>query len=217
MGENEQPGVSLSPRAMVDSVADWPLHQVVDHLRKKEKEDKDKGGAEADCRMFHTSGVRFFCSIVDELAANYGVSRGKMCRWLSYHGVSIAREDALLGELLKVNARIRKAALAEDSPTIADIQDNLVPYTPLDEDGRRVSFYVYSSWVLSAFSELARVCGVHPCQVAQVFMVRSILTCDLPVLENVVERLERESATWDKWMRFRLGVLEIAVAVWGSV
>lgn len=215
----ERQGVSLSPKTMVDSVADWPLRLVVEHLRKKEKIDKEKGKGviEFDCRMFHTSGIRFFCSIVDEVAASYDVSRGKMCRWLSYHGIALARENVLLGKLSDVNASIRRAALTGDSPETADIQDSLVPYTPLDEDGRRVSFYVYGSWVLSEFGELARICGVHPSQVAQVFMLRSILTCDLPVLENVAERLKRESETWNKWMRFRLGVLEIAVAVWGSV
>jgi len=215
--QEQLPVVNLSPKAMVDNVSDWSLRQVVDHLRKKEKEDKIKGYSESDCRVFHSSSVRFFCSIVDEIAASYGASRGKVCRWLSYHGIAIAREDTLICRLLESYSKVRREALVGDSPAVADILDSLIPYAPSDEDGRRVSFYVYSSWTLSEFEELARVCGTHTCQVAQIFMLRSVLTCDLPILENVADRIKRELDTWDRWMRFRAGVLNIVVAVWGSV
>ena len=206
--------VSLSPKAMVDSVADWPLHQVVEHLRKKEKE--DTGDVEVDCRLFHTSGIRMFSTIVDELADNYDVSRGRMCRWLSYHGVEMAKQDKVISDLQTVFSATRKLALEGDSHSITDIRENVVPYSPIGEDGKRVSFYVYNSWVLSDFTKLGQMCGVSPAQAAQVYMIRSILTCDLPALSGVAARLQAESNWWSKWMRYRVNALEIAVSMWGD-
>jgi hypothetical protein len=206
-------GVPLSPKLMVDSVADWPLHRVVDHLRNKEKDDKD---VDVDCRLFHTSGIRLFNSIIGELAENYSVSRGKMCRWLSYHGIEIARCDKLLNDLLVVHNQVRRVAIENNSPAIAGIQESLSPYMPLEEDGKRVSFYVYNSWVLSAFNKLAEVCGVSASQVTQVFILRSVLTCDLPLMMSVAGRIQSESDWWDKWVKYRIGMMDIAVALWGS-
>lgn len=214
MAKEKPRGVPLSPKSMVDSVADWPLHQVVDHLRQKEKE--DKVDVEVDCRLFHTSGIRLFNSITGELAENYGVSRGKMCRWLSYHGIEIARCDRLLNDLSSAYSQIRKAAIESNSHAIASIQEGASPYAPMEEEGKRVNFYVYNSWVLSDFNKLAEVCGVVASQVAQVFILRSVLTCDLPQMVSVAARIQAESDWWDKWVKYRLGTMEMAVALWGS-
>jgi hypothetical protein len=214
MEENKPRGVSLSPKSMVDSVADWPLHRVVKHLRNKEKE--DKGDVEADCRLFYTSGIRLFSSITGELAENYGVSRGKMCRWMSYHGVEIARCDRLLNDLSSAYSRVRRIAIESNSHAIAGIQESVSPYTPMEEDGKRTNFYVYNSWVLSDFNKLAEICGVAASQVAQVFILRSVLTCDLPQMVNIAGRIQVESDWWDKWVKYRIGMMELAVAVWGS-
>jgi hypothetical protein len=199
---------------MVDSVADWPLHRVVEYLRKKEKD--DKGDVELDCRLYYTSGIRMFGSIVDELAHEYDVSKGRMCRWLSYHGAVIAKEDILLGNLSGLCDKTRQLALTSNSGAVASIQDGLTPYAPVEEDGRRVSFFVYNSWVLSDFNGLAQVCGVAPSQVAQVYMLRSVLTCDLPILQGVLIRIQKESDWWGKWMRYRLSALEMAISLWES-
>ncbi len=215
-GKAQQPqrGVSISPSAMVDNVADWPLRRVVEHLRRKEKEDKTD--VELDCRVFHTSGIRLFRPIVDELAAEYDVSRGRMCRWLSYHGLEIARSDRLLGLLSDVHSRIRRIAIERNSYAVAGIQESVSPYTPLEEEGKRTSFYIYNSWVLSGFSSLSEVCGVPVSLVAQIFMLHSAVTCDLPHMANVAGRIRAESDWWDKWVKYRTRVLELAVSLWGS-
>ena len=201
---------------MVDSVADWPLHQVVEHLKKKEKEDKDRGDRETDCRVFCSSSIKFFNSVVDEVASYYDVSRGKMSRWLSYHAVAIAREDVIIDRLSKAFNRIRRAALLADDPDMTDIVEARVRYSPQDAATSRGSFYVYSFWVSSEFDTIARICAVYPSQVTQLFMLRSLLTCDIPALANVMSRLQRESDRWDNWMRYRLSMLEMTTAVWGS-
>ena len=209
-------GVSLSPKSMVDSVADWPLHRVVEHLRKKEKEEKDGGRMESDCRMFYNSSIKFFNGVVDELASDYGVTRGKMCRWLSYHAIAIAREDILLGKLTKSFDRIRRVALMADDPDMTDIVEAKVRYSPKDASTSRGSMYVYSSWVSAEFDAMSRVCAVYPSQIAQIFIVRSILTCDLPSLVGVAPRLQRESDRWSIWMDYRLLVMDMASAMWGD-
>ena len=212
-------GVSLSPNTMVDKVADWPLHRVVEHLKKKEKEPKDGiGGIDLNCRVFCRSGVRFFDSVVEEVAIQYGVSKGRMCRWLSYHGMAIIRDDAVTRQLADIYAHIRREALIADNPDIADIINALTPYSPRERTGDdRTSFYVYNSWVSSGFADYAQICGVAVGQATQVFMLRSVLTSDLPLLKSVADRLCKELERWDKWMRFRAVVLEKAVEMWGSV
>jgi len=208
-------GVNIAPSSMVEeSIADWPLHLVIEYLRKKEKE--GAADVELDCRLFGTSSIRLFTSIVDELAEHYNVSRGKMSRWLSYHGTFIAREDSTLTALFSIHSRIRKLALEGDCSAIADILGSGTPYSPCGEEGKRVSLYVYSSWVLSYFNQSATVCGVSPSQVAQIYMLRSMLSSDLPVLTSVADRIARESKWWDRWMRFRTSVMEMAVSAWGS-
>jgi len=215
---NKKPrAVSIAPSTMVaESVAEWPLHRVVDYLRRKAKEEKDKGIFEGDCRFYNTSGIRMFNTVADELGENYGTTRSRVCRWLSYHGLAIAREDAGIAGLSKVHSKIRRDALETGNRALIDIQSTFAPYAPLDEDGRRTSFYVYGSWVASEFGDLAHLCGVAPSQVAQVYMCASVLTCDLPLLVTMGERLQKECDWWRRWIKYRTATLEIAVALWGS-
>ena len=216
MEDGKRRGISLSPKSMVDNIADWPLHRVVEHLRKKEKE--NKAGMDGDCRMSCRSGsVRFFDSITGELATSYGVTKGRMCRWLSYHGVAIARDDTLVRQLSTVYADARRIAVENDSPDVMDIVNNRIPYSPVERDGGRLTFYVYASWATAEFAELAQICGTTPVQVAQIFMIRSVLTSDAMPLSGAAERLQRESDRWDKWMRYRLGTTGVVVGVWGTV
>ena len=211
-------GVNIAPSSMVEeSIADWPLHLVIEYLRKKEKDDKISGVNESDCRLFcRANGMRFFDGLAGELATLYGVTRGRVCRWLSYHGIFIARGDDVISRLSEAYVSARRAAISADDPDIVDIIDGLTPYSPVDRDGR-FSVYVYGPWVASEFTDIAQVCGVSPAQVAQVYMAKSLLTCDSPYLSSVTNRLRRESERWDKWMRFRLAVSEMAVSIWGAV
>jgi len=198
---------------MVDSLADWPLSKVVSYLKKKESETPS---TELDCRLFCTYGMKKFNPIVDELARSYGTTRGGMCRYLSYHGLEIAKQDKLILDLDALFDRLRQAALAKDSPALNDIQNNAVSYAPKEVDSNRVNVYVYNSRVSSGFSHYAQVCGVAPAQAAQVYMVRSVLTSDSPTLAGVAGRLLAESDWWSRWMKYRLTVLEVSSAAWGE-
>jgi hypothetical protein len=200
---------------MVDSVADWSLRQVVDYLQEKDKESNHLSG---DDRVYSRSSIRMLDPAIAALAEEFGLTPGRMCRILSYHGVLIMENNLTIQGLVQRYKEIRRLAVEKDSPDIADILNSLIPYTPLDVNAAKTSHMMYDSWVLSNVSSLlAPACGVYPGQLAQVMILRSILTCDLPVFEAVVERLSRESRRWDTWMSFRLSVLEGMVANWESV
>ena len=209
MEENRTRGVPLSPRSMVDSVADWPLHRVIEHLKKKEQESQSPV---SDGRVYSRSCIRFLNPILAELAAEFDVSRGRICRCLSYHGVAILQADRLLSDLSRIYKAARKMALTRNNPDITDIIDSLTPYSPRDVEATKTSFRVYDTWVQADIEDMAQVCGVFPGQYAQIAMLRSILTCDIPAFESVVDRLSSESKRWDTWMGFRLSVMEVAVA-----
>jgi len=211
----EPRAVPISPKSMVDSVADWPLRRVVEHLRRKEKEGSSQPSP--DCRVYCRSSIRFLNTVIDELASEFGVSRGRMCRCLSYHGIAILQNDAIVQGLVREYRQARRLALERNSPSIADIINSLTPYSPLDVDASKTSFRVYDAWVMAEIEDKSQVCGVYPGQLAQIAMLRSILTCDLPAFEPVVDRLTGESRQWDLWMSFRLSVLEVAVARWESL
>ena len=213
MEENKPRGVPLSPKSMVDSVADWPLHRVVEHLKQKEKEERTPP---SDGRVYSRSCVRFLNPIIEELASEFSISRGRICRCLSYHGAAILQADRVLSDLSKVYKTARRLALERNNPDIADIINGLTPYSPKDVDASKTSFRVYDTWVQADIEDMAQVCGVYPGQYAQVAMIRSILTCDIPTFESVVERLTQESKRWDIWMRFRLTVMDVAVSYWES-
>ena len=212
MEENRPRGVPLSPKSMVDSVADWPLHRVVEHLRKKEKEEKER---DQDCRVFSRSSIRFLNTVIDEVASEFDVSRGRITRWLSYHGLEIFRTDKVISDLVRVYAQLRRQAVRTNDPDIASIINAPVPYSPADSDDERTSYRVYM-WVQADIEDLAKVCGMYSGRIVQMAMSRSILTAEIPVLETVFGRLRIESERWDRWMKFRLGQMEIAVSIWGT-
>ena len=209
-----QRGASLSPASMVDSVADWSLVQVVNYLKKREK---DGVQAHEDTRLYCRSSIRFLNTIVTEVAREFGVSRGKMYRCLSYHGASMLEVDTVLQDLVRRYYDLRRMAIEKDSPDIADIINAIGSYTPREVDASQISFLVYDTRVLSSIEDASQACGVFPGQLAQVLILRSLLTCDLPDFSPVLDRLRSESRRWDLWMKFRLSFLEIAVASWESL
>jgi len=183
-------------------------------LRKKEKEEKRDA---PDTRLYSRSSIRFLSTIIEEVAVAFGLTRGRMSRCLSYHGASILQDDSIVRGLVTYYSEVRKLAVEKDNPDIAGILTGLIAYTPGAVDAVKTSFLVYDGRILSEIEDMAQVCGVFPGQVAQVAMLRSLLTCDSPVLSAVTERLVRESKRWDVWMSFRLSVLEVAVARWESL
>lgn len=201
--------VNLSPRAMIDNVADWPLSRVIDHLKKKER---DAQQPVQPYRIACRSTIKLLVDVIDELSANNGVSRNKMCRWLSYHGIAIAHEDAVIVRLNKAQARVRRACLAEDDTNTMDIMNSLTPYAPLVVDESRAHIYVHDAWVASDFDDIARVCGVHKYRAVQIYLVKSILSEESNRSGGTASRLATELSRWDTWMAVRLAALE-ALAV----
>ena len=213
MEENRPRGVPLSPKTMVDSVADWPLHQVVAHLRQKEKD----GGASGDARVYSRSSIRMLNTVIGRLHKSFGISRGRMCRCLTYHGLAIMKDDPIICNLDKTYVEAQNLSLSKDDPSISDIINHLVPYAPVDSDTEKSSYRVYDSWMMAEVEDISQVCGVYPGQYIQMAMLRSILTHDDPNITGVAPRLVKESHHWDIWMSFRLAVLEVAVAKWESL
>ncbi len=202
MEENRPRGVSLSPKTMVDSVADWPLHRVVEHLRQKEKEDRPPT-VFVTCR----SVIKSLSDVVRDVANSYNVSHNRVCDWLSYHGVMIAREDATIGKMASVCARLRRDCLLADDTDTLDMMNSLLPYSPRIQDSMFYRLSVYD-WVSSEFEDLAVVCGVPKFRVVQVFMSKSVLSDDTDRVAGIASRLVDEVVRWDKWMAKRLGMLE---------
>ena len=215
MEENRPRGVQLSPKTMVDSVADWPLHRVVEHLRQKEKDSNNESGG--DARVYCRSSIRMLNTVIGRLHKSFGVSRGRMCRCLTYHGLAIMKDDPIVRSLGKVYEEAQNLSLSKDDPSISDIINHLVPYAPVDSDTEKTSYRVYDAWMLADVEDISQVCGVYPGQYIQMAMLRSILTHDDPNITSVSSRLVKESHHWDIWMSFRLSVLEVAVAKWESL
>lgn len=205
--------VLLSTSSMIDSVAEWSLSKVIDMFRKKAADQEPFLDHRVHCR----SCIRSLEFIVNELCTVYTLTRGQMSRCLTYHGVSILQNEAVLVNAITGYRSVRRLALQRDDPDLADIINNLVPYTPVQLDEVRVSFRVYDSHVMSEIQELAQGCGTTAGQLAQVAMVRSILTCDLPEFQPVANRLQREAERWDRWVRFRSVVVGSAVKQWDSL
>lgn len=204
--------VRLHTSSMVDPISDWSLGKLVAHQRKQEK---DKEAAVSDSRIFGRSSIRFLGVVLDEVAAEVGAPRGSTTRWLTYHGLEIILNSQLTKDIQEAYSALRKKAIENDDPDMADIINNVVPYSPGGLSDGRVTYRVYP-WVHDSLEELAQVCGVSMSYAAQVALVRSLLTADLPSLERVGDRLRVESGRWDKWMRYRLGTMDLAVSVWLS-
>jgi len=202
MEENRPRGVPLSPKTMVDSVADWPLHRVVEYLRQKEKDDR-----QPTATIFCRSSIKSLMPVIGELAGRYRVSRNRMCSWLAYHGIRLAREDTIVGRLSSVWGKLRQSSLLADDVDTIDLMQSFLPYSPRIQEDRRCNLSVYD-WVSSEFDELAEVCGVPRFRIVQVYIAKSVLSDDVDNIAGVASRLATEVERWDWWMRIRLGALE---------
>lgn len=202
MEENKPRGVPLSPKSMVDSVADWPLHRVIEHLRQKEK-----GDIPDTATVFCRSTFKALPAILDQVASRYGVSRNQVSIWLTYHGIAIAREDGTIGRLSSVYSQLRQSSLLVDDTDTIDMMESLLPYSPRIQDDKRCKLSTYD-WVSSAFEELSVVCGVPRFRIMQVFVLKSVLSDAVDDIEATAQRMDKEISRWDRWMRLRLGALE---------
>ncbi len=209
MSTDSPRSVSLSPAAAVDSVAEWPLGQVVQYLRKKEKEETEKA---QPVKLYCRSSIKSLFDLLGQLASTYGVSKNQMSRWLTYHGLAIAREDAPIARMGEAISLIRATCIQEDDTDTLDIMNSQSPYMPRIITPEAAQFQVYSPWTGSEFEELADVCGIRKYRMIQVFMVKSILSDGLERYGETGLRLQSELDRWDSWMAFRLGGLEILVA-----
>ncbi len=215
MAENnkkEERKIRLHTSSMVDPVCEWSMNKVVAHQRKQEK---DKEGSVTDSRIYSRSSIRFLSVVVDEVASEVATSRGSITRWLTYHGLEIILNSQLMKDINEAYSALRKKAIENDDPDLADIINNAVPYSPGGLSEYRLAYRVYP-WVHDSFEELAQVCGVSMSYAAQVAVVRSLMTADLPSLAKVAERLQGELTRWDRWMRYRLGTMELMATVWLS-
>ena len=207
MEENQPRGVPLSPKLMVDSVADWPLYRVVEHLRKKEKEERLP-----TTTVFCRSSIKSLMPVIGELAGRYSVSRNRMCSWLAYHGITFARDDTVVGRLSSVWSRLRQASLLTDDVNTIDLMQSLLPYSPRIQEDRRCNLSMYE-WVSSEFEEMAEVCGVPRFRMVQVYVAKSVLSDNVDNIAGTASRLLDEVSRWDWWMKVRLGALEQLVEV----
>jgi len=206
MEDGKRRGISLSPKTMVDNVSDWPLHRVVEHLRKKEKEKQDPVAQSS--RVHCRSTVKSLVDVIESIASNYGVPRNRMCRWLSYHGIAIARDDIVISKLAQAQTIIRNTCLLSDDTDSLDVMNSLTPYAPKIIDEAHIHIPVYDIWVDSDFDDMARVCGVFKYRIVQIYLIKSILSDDVDKFQSTANRLMSELARWDTWMDFRLCALE---------
>ena len=206
--KQDKQGVNLSPKAMVDSIAEWPLGRVVEALRRRETE---SGYRAEECHVSGRYSVRMLIPSIDELASRYGVSRAKMSRWVSYHAVALLREDTTVGKLSTLCATIRRAALESADVDALSAMSGATPYMPLNITDGWASLYLYEPWVKSELHEKALVCGMPAFLLAQVFFMQSILSIDLSGFSGVLRLFEAELRRWRFWMGQRVGmVTEIA-------
>ena len=196
--------VNLSPLSMTDSVAEWPLHRVVDHLKNKEQED---GALPDDSRISYRSSIRLLNSAIGDAAKRYGTSHSRMCKWLSYHAIAIAKNSSTISNMSVAYAQLNRACLeAADADTI-DMLNTMIPYSPKNIEERSGTLHLHSPWIRSEFQELASVCGVYSYRIAQVFVMQSLMTGDHEALDNLMREFTVELVRWNKWMKMRLGVI----------
>jgi len=200
-----QPMVNISPAAMVDSLADWPLYRVIEYLRKKELDDKNP--LEESRRVSYRNTIRMLPSAVSDAAKRYGVSQSKMQRWLSYHAAAMLKDDMMLTSLVDKYTQLTHIGLSEADSDILDMLNAIVPYSPKNIEDRSGVIDLYNSWVRTDFQETAVVCGVRAYRVAQVYVMRSIMTGDHEAMLDLMREFTIESERWDRWMRMRLGAI----------
>ncbi|MGR3295833.1 MAG: hypothetical protein ACUZ8A_06365 [Candidatus Bathyanammoxibius sp.] len=208
MSTDNPQSVSLSPTAAVDSIAEWPLGQVVQYLRKKEKEQTERIQA---VPLFCRSAFRSLVDVLDALATSYGVSRNRMSRWASYHGLAIAQESSIVTQMSTALSTIRSACLLEDDTDTLDMMKNLSAYAPRFVVAEVTQLQLYGSWVGSEYDELSRTCSVYKYRVAQVYIIKSVLSDGPDRFGETGVRLQMELDRWDTWMKVRLASLEILV------
>ena len=202
---NSSRAVNLSPDAASESVADLPLAQVIDYLRQREKEEKKE--QEEYCRISYRTNVRLLADAIGDTANRYNVSQSHMSKWISFHAISIARDDIVISSLVAKHNELIRLSLQSADADMLDMLHAVVPYSPKHIVEKRGYLRLYDTWVLSGFEELAQACGVWSYRIVQVFMLRSLLTDRPPGMEKLAEELAIESTRWDKWMRMRLGAI----------
>jgi len=197
--------VNLSPDAASESVADWPLAQVIDYLKQK---DKDKPNNKGEyCRVSYRTNIRLLSDVIVDASSRYHVSQSQMSKWISFHAISMAQDDIVVSSLVVKHNELIRVGLQDADADMLDVLHAVVPYSPKHIVEKRGYLRLYDTWVLSGFDELAQACGVWSYRVVQVFMLRSILTYRPPGMEKLAGELELESTRWDKWMRMRLGAI----------
>ena len=192
---------SISPRSMVDSVAEWPLHQVIEHLRKQEREERIQPGT-LSCRY----SLKMFPEAVRHLARGYGVSRNKMTRWLSYHALAICREDDVLVRLRAAQDRIRGVCLLLGDMDTLDIMNGASAYSPRMLDTQRANYSLWDAWVSSEMDDIAYSCGAKMYLVVQLYMMKSLLSESKR--DGVYSVLWDEVERWDRWLGLRMASTE---------
>ncbi len=205
MSTDSPRSVPLSPSMAVDSIAEWPLGQVVQYLRKKEKEQTERT---QPVPLFCRSAFRSLVDVLDALATSYGVSRNRMSRWASYHGLAIAQESSIVVRMSAALSTVRSACLLDDDTDTLDIMNNLSAYAPRFVVAEVTQLQLYGPWIGSEYDELSRTCSVYKYRVAQVYIIKSVLSDDLTRLGETAVRLQMELDRWDTWMKMRLAALE---------
>jgi len=201
----ERQVVNLSPEATSDGIAEWSLPQVVDYLKHKEQE--ESSDKKEYCRVSYRTSIRLLSDAIAEAAHRYNVSQSRMSKWISFHAISIAQDDVVVGSLVSKHDQLIRVGLQDADADMLDVLHAVVPYSPKHIVEKPGYLRLYDSWVLSGFEELAQACGVWSYRIVQVFMLRSLLTDQLPELGKLAQELEIESSRWDKWMRMRLGAI----------
>lgn len=207
-GDEIPRNVPLSPSTAVDSIAEWPLGQVVQYLRKKEKEETERV---QPVMLYCRHAFRSLVTILDSLATSYDVSRNRVSRWASYHGVAIALESPIVSRMSQALTTVRDACLLDDDTDTLDMMNNLSAYAPRFIVAETTQLQIYGPWTGSEYDELARTCSVYKYRVVQIYIMKSILSDETARFGETAVRMQMELDRWDSWMKLRLASLETLV------
>jgi hypothetical protein len=191
---------------MVDSVSEWPLHRVVDHLRKKEKDGEKPPSSFISCRFY----IRSLAEALDYIKKPLGgLSRSQVCRYLSYHSITLVREDRTLSQIVNARDELLKICLGDGDDDTLAIMNSPNPYAPVLIRERRLNIPVYAEWVASDIEEYADACGVYQWHLVQMFLIKSLLGDEVSEeLGGLTRQWGREVSCWDGWMTRRLESLQ---------